>query len=73
MNHHEAEEKVSKGAALFLILIVVALYLFPWLLPLFYDMPEGTTLPYYALLLAIEMSPHTTLFKEEVHDESKAK
>lgn len=61
MNQQEVEGKVAVLAANALILIVVGLYLTPWLLPLFYDMPEGITLPYYALLLAIEMAPHTQL------------
>ena len=70
MNQDEAKGKVATAAAIFLILIVAALYLFPWLLPLFYDMPEGTTLPYYALLLAIEMSPHTGVFKEDMRNDT---
>ena len=36
MNQDEAKGKVAAAAAIFLILTVVALYLFPWLLPLFY-------------------------------------
>ena len=61
MDRYKAEQRVATLAGLTLVLIVAALYLIPWLLPLFYDMPEGTTLPYYALLLAIEMAPHTRI------------
>ena len=68
MEHDTAEEKVAVGAAVFLIIIVVVLYLTPWLVPFFYDMPEGFTVPYYALLLAIEMAPTTAMFKSSVND-----
>jgi hypothetical protein len=60
------QQKAAKVFGVFLVLIVVAVYLFPWLLPLFYDMPEGTIVPYYALLLAIEMAPHAQIYKRDV-------
>jgi len=61
MNNEEAEGKVVTLAAYTLFFIVAALYLVPWLLPLFHDMPEGTTMPYYGILLAIEMSRNAVI------------
>ena len=61
MRREEAEQTVATFAGLALVFIVIGLYLLPWLLPMFYNMPDGTTLPYYALLLAIEMAPHTRI------------
>tara|TARA_Y100000310_G_C20246615_1_gene607110 strand:+ start:118 stop:357 length:240 start_codon:yes stop_codon:yes gene_type:complete len=43
--------------ALIMLLAILAVYLFPWAIPIFWDMPENTILPYYGLLMCIEMAP----------------
>jgi hypothetical protein len=63
---NQTATKAAKIMGVFLALIVVSVYLAPWLLPLFYDMPDRTTAPYYALLLAIEMAPHAQIYKRDV-------
>lgn len=61
MNQEEAEGKVATLAAYVLFFIVAALYLVPWVLPLHEDFPEGVTMPYYGILLAIEMSRNAVI------------
>ena len=61
MNQEEAEGKVVTLAAYVLFFIVAALYLIPWVLPLHEDFPEGFAMPYYGVLLAIEMSRNAVI------------
>ena len=68
MNNETIKTTAAAITAVILVIIVMAFYLFPWLLPLFYDLPEGLTLPYYALLVAIEMAPHMQYFKRPLKD-----
>ncbi len=65
MDNDEQDVLAKRIVLLLIALIIVAAYMFPWVMPLFYDMPERTTLPYYALLLAIEMSPKVKSLKED--------
>tara|TARA_Y100000310_G_C20469682_1_gene709343 strand:+ start:73 stop:324 length:252 start_codon:yes stop_codon:yes gene_type:complete len=53
--------------ALVMIVAILAVYLFPWSIPIFWDMPENTTLPYYGLLLAVEMAPATYAMKTKMY------
>lgn len=68
------EPKVSVIAGIVLLLVGGSFYLFPWLIPMFYDMPKGTTLPYYGILAAIEMTTFARSMRERqsesVPDES---
>ena len=68
MDNDEQDVLAGKIVLFIMALIILTAYLFPWLLPLFYDMPERTTLPYYALLLAIEMSPFVKSLKEDAQN-----
>jgi hypothetical protein len=63
MDNEEKGAVAAKIVAVIVGLAFVGLYLFPWLLPLVYEMPEGSTLPYYALLVAIEISPTVARLK----------
>jgi hypothetical protein len=62
------DPKVSIIAGIVLILVGASFYLFPWLIPVFYDMPKGTTLPYYGILVAIEMTHFIRQMKEKNED-----
>jgi len=65
MDEESIKTIAAKITAVVLVLVVLGFYLFPWLMPLFYDMPEGMTLPYYAILVAIDMSPFVHSFKSD--------
>ena len=71
MSEQTTKVIAARITAVIIVLIVIAFYLFPWLLPLFYDMPEGTTLPYYAILVAVEMAPHVHQLKRSGRDNRK--
>ena len=71
MSEQTTKVIAARITAVIIVLIVIAFYLFPWLLPLFYDMPEGTTLPYYAILVAVEMAPHVDQLKRSGRDNRK--
>ena len=69
MDREEQDDLATRIVVLILLMFVLCLYLFPWMVPLFHAMPEGTTLPYYALLVAIEMTPFVKSLKDDSQKE----
>ncbi len=61
MQHTNDENTIKQIAAMVVAFLMIAtifvVYLFPWFVPIIWTMPENTTLPYYGLLVAIEMAP----------------
>jgi hypothetical protein len=49
--------------AILMLVAIAVVYLFPWFVPIIWEMPENTTIPYYGLLVAIEMAPATWSIK----------
>jgi len=64
MDKDKQSDLAMRIVMLIMIMVVLGIYMFPWLVPLFHNMPEGTTLPYYALLTAIEMTPFVKSLKD---------
>ena len=56
------------------LLIVIAfciafgIYLFPWIIPFIWDLPEGMTPAYYGILMALEMTPIIHKWKKATRD-----
>jgi hypothetical protein len=61
----DIDPKAGILAGIVLFLVGLSFYLFPWMIPVFYDMPEGTTLPYYGILFAIEMTSFSRKTKQK--------
>ena len=65
--------KDKKEATLFrieAILVMIAfciafgVYLFPWMIPFIWDLPEGMMPAYYGILMALEMTPVVHKWKQ---------
>ncbi len=61
------------GAFLIVIAFLVAfsIYLFPWVIPFIWDLPEGMTPAYYGILMCVEMAPIAHKWKQAVNDYEK--
>jgi hypothetical protein len=62
-NENVIKQYAAMLIAVLMIISMIAVYLFPWAVPIFWDMPENTVLPYYGILLAVEMAPMSFLVK----------
>jgi hypothetical protein len=68
MTHSNEPSETSLWAArivaTILVVFVLGCYTFPWAVPFIWDMPEGTTAPYYGILIAIEVTRSVTALDE---------
>ena len=62
-NEGSAKQYAAFLVALIMIVALLAVYMFPWFVPIFWAMPENTVLPYYGILIAIEMAPASFMVK----------
>lgn len=62
------EEKLATMVAVFLVLVGLGFYLFPWFIPFIWELPRGMTAPYYGILIAIELSPLASRWRENLQD-----
>ena len=70
-NENVIKQYAAMLIALLMVVSIIAVYLFPWVVPIFWDMPENTVLPYYGILLAIEMAPMSFLVKAGLMEATK--
>ena len=58
------------GAFLVTIVFLIAfsVYLFPWIIPFIWELPEGMTPAYYGILMALEMTPIVHKWKQAKMD-----
>ena len=62
---------LEKLHILFAVIIFIAafsIYLFPWFVPFFWELPTGMVAPYYGILVAIEVSPLAQRWRENVQE-----
>ena len=62
-NEGSVKQYAAFLVALIMIVALLAVYMFPWFVPIFWVMPENTVLPYYGILIAIEMAPASFMVK----------
>ena len=65
-NENAIKQFAAMLIALLMFISIMVIYLFPWVVPIFWTMPENTVLPYYGMLVAIEMAPVSFLFKSNL-------
>ena len=65
------EEKLAMLVAVFFLIVGFSIYLFPWVVPFIWDLPEGMTAPYYGVLVAIELAPVASKWRENLHENEK--
>jgi len=70
-NENVIKQYAAMVVALLMLTSIIAVYLFPWAIPIFWEMPENTVLPYYGILLAIEMAPVSFLVKAGLMEATK--
>jgi hypothetical protein len=67
MQNTNDEVTIKKISALLIAILMLvslaAVYLFPWFVPIIWPMPENTVLPYYGILIAVEMAPASFVLK----------
>lgn len=62
-NENVIKQYAAMLVALLMVLSILAVYLFPWVVPIFWAMPENTVMPYYGILVIVEMAPVSFLVK----------
>ena len=62
-NENVIKQYAARLVALLMVATILAVYLFPWAVPIFWEMPENTVMPYYGILLIVEMAPVSFLMK----------
>lgn len=59
---------IGAGLVTLVFLLAFSLYLFPWVIPFIWELPEGMTPAYYGILLALEMSGLANKWKQAKMD-----
>ena len=59
---------IGAGLVTLVFLLAFSLYLFPWIIPCIWELPEGMTPAYYGILLALEMSGLANKWKQAKMD-----